>query len=390
MPPRLASLVFAIGIAGFLWLDRDREERASPWIWIAVAWMFFGASRGVTQWLYGQTPTELDQYVDGSPFDRSVYSGLQLAATLVLAWRPKRVWALVRGNLPLVLFFAYCALSIFWSDFPFVAFKRWVKTIGNLTMVWVLLTDDDPVAAIKRFFARTGVLLIPISVLFIKYYPDLGRQDSRWTWTPSFIGVSTDKNGLGVLTLVFGLGAVWNLVEALREETPSIRLQRALAHGGLVVMALFLFHMANSSTSLGCFLLGAAVVVSLAVARIERAATVHLVVVASIVFGVFSYLFLDAGTYAIQALGRDSSLTGRTELWGELMRFRLNPWLGTGFESFWLGDRAEVLLGYVLVASQRGPQRLSGDVSGPGVDRPRVPVHRDRHRLSKRDGCVSG
>src|SRR5204862_1384020 len=109
-------------------------------------------------------------------------------------------------------------------------------------------------------------------VLLIKYYPDLGRSYSRWTWIASFIGVATDKNGLGVLTLVFGLAALWNFIEALREERPVDRLQRALAHGTLTMMAVWLFHMANSSTSLGCFLVGGAAVVSLRVVRIERPA----------------------------------------------------------------------------------------------------------------------
>src|SRR5581483_11229587 len=300
-----------------------------------------GASRGVTQWLYGQTPSELDQYVDGSPIDRVVFSGLQIAATAILAIRAQKTGALARRNAPLMLFLLYCALSIFWSDFPFVAFKRWIKTIGNLTMVWVVLTDDDPVSAVKRLFARTGFLLIPLSMLLIKYYPDLGRQYSRWTWIPSFIGVATDKNGLGVLTLVFGLGALWNFVEALREVDPSARVQRAIAHGSVVGLALWTFHMANSSTSLGCFLLGSSVIVALAIARIERPAVVHLLVVAGVVLGVLGYMFFDADTYVIQALGRDATLTGRTELWHELLQMRINPWLGTGFESFWLGDRAQ-------------------------------------------------
>jgi len=341
MPPRVASLVFAIGIAGLIWLDRDRKDRTSPAIWIAVAWFFLGASRGVTEWFYGQTPWELDQYVDGSPVDRFVFSALQIGATLILIARARKVGALLRSNPPLVLFFLYCALSIFWSDFPFVALKRWIKTLGNLTMVWVVLSDDDPVSAVKRVVARAGFLLIPLSMLLIKYYPDLGRQYSRWTWMPSFIGAATDKNGLGVLTLVFGLAALWNFVEALREEEPSARLQRALAHGTVVGLALWLFHMANSSTSLGCFLLGGAVVVSLAVARIERPLAVHLLVLAGICVGLLGYVFFDAQSYALEALGRDATLTGRTELWHELLQMRINPWIGTGFESFWLGDRAQ-------------------------------------------------
>jgi exopolysaccharide production protein ExoQ len=42
-------------------------------------------------------------------------------------------------------------------------------------------------------------------------------------------------------------------------------------------------------------------------------------------------------------MGRDSTLTGRTELWKELIGMNANPMLGTGFESFWLGERLQKL-----------------------------------------------
>jgi len=46
-------------------------------------------------------------------------------------------------NAPLVVFFLYCAASVFWSDFPIVAFKRWTKVLGNVVMVLVVLTEAD-------------------------------------------------------------------------------------------------------------------------------------------------------------------------------------------------------------------------------------------------------
>src|SRR5437762_5696652 len=44
-----------------------------------------------------------------------------------------------------------------------------------------------------------------------------------------------------------------------------------------------------------------------------------------------------------EALGRSSTLSGRTELWAQLLKFHTNPIFGTGFESFWLGDRLQRL-----------------------------------------------
>jgi O-antigen ligase len=46
-----------------------------------------------------------------------------------------------------------------------------------------------------------------------------------------------------------------------------------------------------------------------------------------------------------KTLGRGSSLSGRTELWTRLLGLDTNPILGTGFESFWLGERPRQLEG---------------------------------------------
>src|SRR5437762_11989876 len=46
-----------------------------------------------------------------------------------------------------------------------------------------------------------------------------------------------------------------------------------------------------------------------------------------------------------EALGRGSELSGRTLLWARLLALHTNPILGTGFESFWLGERPQRLEG---------------------------------------------
>ena len=41
----------------------------------------------------------------------------------------------------------------------------------------------------------------------------------------------------------------------------------------------------------------------------------------------------------LHALGRDSTLTGRTDIWRQVLDLHTNPLVGVGFESFWLGER---------------------------------------------------
>ena len=69
---------------------------------------------------------------------------------------------------------------------------------------------------------------------------------------------------------------------------------------------------------------------------------VHLQMVAILTVSV-SVLFLGFSPGVLRAIGRNPTLTDRTDLWAQLLKMVRNPFLGTGFESFWLGPRLEEL-----------------------------------------------
>jgi O-antigen ligase len=344
MPPAVASLVFWAGIAGLIYLDRDKEDDASWAVWLSVVWIAIGASRALSQWM-GADVGMIDspeQYLDGSPVDRLFLTTVLVVALAVIAGRGARSGAVLRANLPLLVFFSYCAISVIWSDYPFVALKRWTKALGNLTMILILLTDRNPVGAIKRCLARLSYLLVPLSVLYIKYYPDLGRSYDRWVGTAYYNGIAVGKNSLGALCLICGLASVWLLLLAWR--SPHRRMGRVVAHLVVLLMCLWLFQKAHSATSIACFMIGTALLL-IATYSTHKARAVHLLVGASVSLAVVSLLFFDGFSAVTGALGRDATLTGRTELWTEILQMNPNPLIGTGFESFWLGPRAEYLWG---------------------------------------------
>jgi O-antigen ligase len=67
-------------------------------------------------------------------------------------------------------------------------------------------------------------------------------------------------------------------------------------------------------------------------------AAVHvLVLTASLV------MLLGGGASAAEALGRNPTLTGRTDIWAAVIPLGPNVLFGAGFESFWLGSRVERL-----------------------------------------------
>ena len=351
MPPAIASIIFTIGILGLFYLNRDKSVRMSKALWIPAVWLFLISSRPVSLWLGMATNIEgvnataayvegnsTEAYVEGSPFDRNVFVFLLLAALVVLVARSGRVGPLLRKNVPILLYFGFCAVSIVWSDFPFVAFKRFTKAIGDLGMVLIILTESDPLAALKRLVTRLGFLIFPLSVLFIKYYPQIGRRLTN-SWTLEPIGVSVQKNSLGLDCMMYGVLFLWMIVRVYRERQDPDRRRRLLAYGTIVTMIIWLLSQCNSTTSI-TGLVSAGGVMWLASRPSRKPAVVHLLVIAVLGMAVTA-LFFDPGGGMVGALGKDPTLTGRTQIWKLVLGLHTNPWVGTGFESFWLGPRLE-------------------------------------------------
>jgi exopolysaccharide production protein ExoQ len=184
-------------------------------------------------------------------------------------------------------------------------------------------------------------ILVPLSVLLIKYYPDMARYYSRWEGKQFVSGVSEDKNMLGMTCLVFGLGAIWRLIEPCPDKKGWERTRRSIAHGVILAMVLWLLWMANSMTSLSCLILAGTLIAMMRLPRVARKPAVVHFVVAAVVCVSFSVLFLDVGGSALETMGRNPTLTGRTEIWKALQQVGGSSLFGTGFESFWLGERLQ-------------------------------------------------
>jgi exopolysaccharide production protein ExoQ len=342
MPPQIATLVCILGIVGLFALDRDRNIPTSKGLWIPVVWGWILGSREVSKWLaafgMGQAGTlSASSELVGNPLDRNLYTVLLMLGVIVLLRRGQQVGRILRANGPILLFFLYCAASALWSDYPGVSFKRWIKSVGDLVMVMIVLTDPDRLTAIKRFLTRTSFLLVPFSVLLVKYYHDLGQKFDPSTGKQNFIGVTSDKNALGATCLLFGLGCLWRFLAAYRDREGTQRTRHLIVHGTLLAMMMWLFSKANSMTSLLCFVLTSGLIVATSVPALARKRAVVNSLVVTVLAVPALLLFLDTGTGLLGTVGRDASLTGRTEIWKEALAKDTSPILGAGFESFWLG-----------------------------------------------------
>jgi O-antigen ligase len=125
---------------------------------------------------------------------------------------------------------------------------------------------------------------------------------------------------------------------------PFHRRRHLLAQAALLALGIYLLTFANSETSTVCFVLGAGVlfVTSLRFMR-RNTAAVH-VLVLTLVGIVSLVIFLGGIASVTHTLGRNSTLTGRTDIWAAVIPMAPNPLLGAGFESFWLSPRVTLRL----------------------------------------------
>lgn len=338
MSPSLASLICTAGIAVLLYLDGDPTVRPSKAMWVPGLWLALLGSRPLSFW-FGMTPTENTQ-LEGSPVDAAVFGLLLAVAVAVLIARRKGLRGLLLSNWPLLIYFVYCLVSIGWSYHPDIALKRWTKAIGDLAIVLVIVTDVHPVAALRRMVTRIGMLLLPTSVLFIRYYPEWGRGYTTDGLLVNY-GVTSNKNSLGLIVLLVSLVVLWNLRSLLVHKDQPNRGKRLLGQGILLVFGISLLVMANCSTCKACFLVGGFLILVLSrdwLAR--RPARVHALCL-TIVVASSAALFLGTDDVA-SALGRQSTMSGRTDIWAALIPLVPNAAVGAGFESFWISPNAQL------------------------------------------------
>ena len=337
----MALMALALCFLFTLWLfvrDNRLRPMTSGALWIPLIWITINGSRHVSAWLSGGIETESpDSYLEGTPLDRNIYIVLILAAIIILLRRTIDWNRLFEGNRWLFIFFLYWGLSTIWSDYPVISMKRWIKDIGNVLMVLVIFTESGSTQALRSVLSRYVSFALPFSVLLILFLPDLGSYQDEHATEAAFGGISTNKNGLGIILVVSGLFLAWDMFETWfadngRKDRIDLLIRFVLlgALGWLLIMA-------RSSTALVCLPAGLALMTLLHVNPVRRYLNYLGIYAAIAILLIFVLDFFPVIVETVAtAVGRDATFTGRTEIWNDLLRENTDPLVGSGYQSFWL------------------------------------------------------
>ncbi len=346
MPPYLVLFLWFVLLMGLFRFDPAKEPKISAALWVPLTFMFFMASRQPSQWFAGQVITEgvgamNDAIENGDPLNRAVSAILFLLGIVILFSRSFQWGNFFRRNWVLTAYLLFALASVLWSDFPYPAFRKWFRDLGNYVMVLVVISDSLPREALSTLLRRLGYLMIPLSVVLIKYFPDYGRQYDQWVGEVSYCGATTSKNMLGILCLVCGIYFFWDTAVRWAHRKDKRQKRVIYVNAVLTYLIWWLLITCNSATSMTCLIIAYLMILAVHSKSIQRKPKL-LIVAIPVVLLTYNFLFfgLGLGDQFASAVGR-SSLSGRPEIWQLVLSQHSNPLLGTGYESFWEGPRLQ-------------------------------------------------
>jgi O-antigen ligase len=339
---KLLALVLCLLLILYL-LVRDSKRRGSvsAAIWMPTLMLLVLGSRSFSEWIGAGNGQE------GNWIDQAFYLSLIVGSWIVGSLRRVNWSKLFAANTAITVFYIYFAVSALWSDDPGGSFKRWFKLFGIIFVVSVILSEKDPREAIRAVYARCAIVLMPLSVVFIKYYPAWGRSYSSGG-APMINGVSQQKNSLGEMVMVFSLFLVWDYLETRPDGTKRLSGRIPWDRLALLLMGIYLLIISESKTSLLCLLIGLALLFGrgwFASRTISRMVFLAATSLPFLLF--FTQQFTSIFTPILGALGRDATLTGRTDIWQHITSATVNPLIGAGYFSFW-GTKGGIALREVM------------------------------------------
>jgi O-antigen ligase len=243
-------------------------------------------------------------------------------------WRDRaKAFGAARAAPLLVGLLAIAALSTLWSIDSGATLRRSVWLA--LTMAFGLyLAWRHDWKSLLNVLAGAFIVLIAGSFALGLLAPSIGRMtfEHPGAWS----GLWTHKNTLGgVMALGVAICAAAALVSPERRK---LWIGSAIAAFALVLLS-------TSMTALIASLLGLGVIGFCMFVRRGPVQMITAFAAVGVVLVAGAGIVLLAPDLIVAALGRDLTLTGRTDIWEASARFvEAKPWLGYGYYAFWLPD----------------------------------------------------
>ncbi len=271
---------------------------------------------------------------------------------------PRRIVAALQTSWLLLPLLAFTTLSSVWSTDPPVTMRRILFLLLS-TFIAIILGADFNYVELARMLAAASLIHMALCGGFAIVAP-------HFLFSPSdphaLKGLTTHKN-------VFGLEQALAVLACLLvpfRGLAALRIPFAVAAFTLLILS-------HSSGSLVATLGALAALPLLLLARFPRPQRLPLAMGSAVLGAGCFYLLLQNLSLIPALLSKDTTLTGRTELWSLiLVAIQQHPLLGYGFDSFWQGLQGDSLsiirsVGWLVPTAHNGYLDLLLSLGGIGA-----------------------
>jgi exopolysaccharide production protein ExoQ len=248
----------------------------------------------------------------------------------VMGWiiltHPRGFLRVAARGLPVFLLAGLAIFSTLWSAEPDLTLWRGIGLLAPTTF-GIVLAQRFTTEELMRLVAWALGIGAVMSTIVALGMPDIGI--STIEYGSAWQGVYGTKNGLGK---AMSLGVV--LFVLLAMDTQRGRWMMWLA-AGLCAALVILSRSASGLVVAGGVL---ALIPLFRSLRFRAPAIVGVWTMAILLGGILLTIVIANAEPVFAALGRDITLTGRTDLWVIVVaNIAERPWLGHGYNAFWLG-----------------------------------------------------
>ena len=308
--------------------EPDLSEAAPP-LWEQVAALIVIVI--LTQALIGPifAPTQ-----EETPILRLVWLPIYAMIAGLCVWRWERLVRVWPAILMLFLMVLHAFASKYWSIDPGVTQRRVIAlAITGAFSIYLGAAFRGP--HLPRLLMIGGLVMGVGSLMMVFAFPAIGvhQAENFGLWR----GLWYEKNQMGIVMVATGTAAA--AVLAAEDRLDPLAVVTIALSTGLMLMT-------QSKTSLLCMLIGLGGIGALWAMRKGGAAfAIVCIWLGVILVSAGAYLFTTNRELVLQALGKDPSLTGRTDIWAALMRMvEQQPWTGFGYSAFWGRDSIPALM----------------------------------------------
>jgi exopolysaccharide production protein ExoQ len=260
-----------------------------------------------------------------TPILRLVWLPAYVAIVGMLIYRIDRLWRAWPAMIAIAALVGLAFASRYWS-LDFATTMRRVIALAISCGFALYLGAVFRGAHLPRLLMHTTLFMAVGSLVMVFAFPSIGvhQLENAGLWR----GLWYEKNQMGAVMVIGATAAAACLASPDR---------RRLLPGLTLILSSGLVLATQSKTSLLCLLVGLVLVGGFWGMRRGGAAFAVITVWSFVVLSGLGVWLWDTHSVAVlEALGKDPSLTGRTEIWDSLMRKVADrPWTGYGYGAFW-------------------------------------------------------